>query len=393
LAAQLGEMMISTAIGWELYERTRDAFALGLVGLVQVIPVITLSLIGGYVADRYDRKRVAVWSQVTLMACSLALAWLSLTQGSLVFVYIVLTLIGVARAFNNPAESALTPQTVPPHAFANAATWNSSVWQSSAILGPAIAGGMIALTSGAVAVYIANVIMGGLLVAALLMIRSRQRAYVSHQEPPLQALRGGIRFVRDTKVILGSISLDMLAVLLGGATFLLPIYAKDILRVDEVGLGLLRAAPSVGALLMVAYLARAKPYEYAGRTLLWAVAGFGAATIIFGLSTDFWLSMAMLALAGALDMISVNIRHTLIMLHTPEAMRGRVGAVNIIFIGASNELGGFESGVAAALLGPLGAVVLGGVGTILVVLGIARLFPDLRGLRRLSPDEQPAPAS
>lgn len=393
LAAQMGEMMISTAIGWELYERTGDAFALGLVGLVQVIPVITLSLIGGYVADRYDRKRVTLWSQVALMLCSAALAWLSLTQGSLVLVYVVLTLIGVARAFNNPAESALTPQMIPPEAFANAATWNSTVWQSSAIAGPAIAGGLIALTSGAVAVYIANVILGGLLVAALLLIRSRQREYVSHQEPPLQALRGGIRFVRDTKVILGSISLDMFAVLLGGATFLLPIYAKDILRVDEVGLGLLRAAPSVGALLMVTYLARARPYQNAGRTLLWAVAGFGVATIIFGLSTSFWLSMAMLALSGALDMISVNIRHTLIMLHTPDVMRGRVGAVNIIFIGASNELGGFESGVAAALLGPVGAVVFGGVGTILVVLGIARLFPDLSRLRRLSPDTTPAHAA
>jgi MFS family permease len=386
LAAQLGEMMVSTAIGWELYERTGDAFALGLVGLVQVIPVITLSLIGGYVADRYDRRRLALISQLALMVLSAALAALSLTQGSLVLVYVVLTLIGVARAFNNPAESALTPQTIPPEMYANAATWNSTVWQSSAIVGPAIAGGLIALTRGALAVYVANVLLGGLLVGALLSIRSRQRAYASQQEPPLQALRGGIRFVRDTKVILAAISLDMFAVLLGGATFLLPVFAKDILRVDEVGLGLLRAAPSVGALLMVSYLARARPYQRAGRTLLWAVAGFGVTTIIFGLSTHFGLSLLMLALGGALDMISVNVRHTLVMLRTPDVMRGRVSAVNSIFIGASNELGGFESGLAAVLLGPVGAVVFGGVGTILVVLAVARAFPDLRRLMRLAPE-------
>ncbi len=290
----------------------------------------------------------------------------------------------MARAFNNPAESALTPQTVPPEYFANAATWNSSVWQLSSILGPAVGGLLIGLTSGAAAVYLVNVFAGLVLVVALLSIRSPQRDFVSDRDSPLQALRAGLHFVRDTREILGAITLDMFAVLLGGAVYLLPIYAKDILQVDATGLGLLRAAPAVGALAMAAVLARRPPLERAGPALLWAVAGFGAATIIFGLSTSFWLSLAMLALTGALDMISVVVRHTLVMLRTPEAMRGRVSAVNIIFIGASNELGGFRAGLASAWLGPLGAVVTGGIGTIMVVGAVAWFAPELRRLRRLS---------
>ncbi len=385
--AQIGEMMVSTAVGWELYERTGDALALGLVGLVQVIPVISLSLIGGYVADRYNRRQIALISQVILMALSAALTVLSLTQGALPLVYIVLALIGVARAFNNPAESALTPQTVPPAYFANAATWNSSVWQFASILGPALGGLIIGATGGAAAVYFANVLAGSALVIALLLIRSPQRDFASRDEPPLVALRNGWRFLRDTRIILAAITLDMFAVLFGGAVFLLPVFAKDILHVDATGLGILRAAPSVGALTMALALAQRPPFSRAGYTLLWAVAGFGVATIVFGLSQNFWLSLAMLALAGMLDMISVVVRHTLVMLRTPEAMRGRVSAVNAMFIGASNELGGFESGVAASLLGPVGAVVFGGIGTILVVIGVSRWSPELRRLGKLAGDE------
>ncbi|MCA9904949.1 MAG: MFS transporter [Anaerolineae bacterium] len=391
--AQIGEMMVSTAVGWELYERTGDALALGLVGLVQVIPVISLSLIGGYAADRYNRKRIALISQLILMALSLALTLLSLTQGALPLVYVVLALIGVARAFNNPAESALTPQTVPPAYFANAATWNSSVWQFAAILGPALGGLIIGVTHSAAAVYFTNVLAGSALVIALLLIRSPQRDFASRDEPPLVALRNGWRFLRDTRIILAAITLDMFAVLLGGAVFLLPVFAKDILHVDATGLGILRAAPSVGALTMALTLAQRPPFTHAGRTLLWAVAGFGVATIVFGLSQNFWLSLAMLALAGVLDMVSVVVRHTLVMLGTPEAMRGRVSAVNSMFIGASNELGGFESGVAAALLGPVGAVVFGGIGTILVVIGVSRWSPELRHLGKLAGAEAVALAT
>lgn len=381
--AQVGEMMVSVSVGWELYERTSDPFALGLVGLVQVIPVLLLSLVGGYVADRYDRRKVAMISQTVLILCSLALAAISLTRGPLPLLYLVLAVIGAARAFNNPAEGALTPQVVPQEHYFNAVTWSSSVWQFSAVIGPALGGLIIALTHSAAMVYFTNAAAGAVLVTVLLLIRSRQVSYASQDEPPLQALRGGIRFVRSTPIILASISLDMFAVLLGGATFLLPVFARDILQTDATGLGILRAAPSIGALLMALFLSRRETFRNAGRTLLLGVAGFGVATIIFGLSQSFWLSLAMLATLGALDNISVIIRHTLILTYTPDDMRGRVEAVSSVFIGTSNELGGFESGVAASLLGPVGAVVFGGFGTLAVVALIAWRSPQLRRLRRI----------
>jgi len=383
--AQVGEMMVSIGVGWELYQRTGDPLALGLVGLVQIIPVMLLSLPGGYAADRYDRRWLTLISQLVLIACSLALFVISVTDGSLVVLYGVLALIGAARAFNNPAESALTPQYIPQEHFFNAATWNTTIWQLSAILGPAVGGIIIGITGSAASVYIANALAGGVLVMVLLMLESKPFERTAHEEPMLAALRGGITFLRQTPVILAAITLDMFAVLLGGATFLLPIYATDILKVDATGLGILRAAGSVGALLMAVTISRLPPLEHAGRTLLWAVVGFGIATILFGISTSFWLSVILLAVMGALDNISVVVRHTLVMTFTPDGMRGRVSAVNSVFIGASNELGGFESGVAAALLGPVGAVVFGGVGTIAVVGLIARFSPQLRNLKRIEP--------
>jgi MFS family permease len=400
--AQIGEMMVSIAIGWELYERTNDALALGLVGLVQVIPVILLSLPGGYAADRYDRKRVTLISQLFLMAMSVVLLVLSATQGSLTLIYIVLALIGVGRAFNNPAEGAITPETIPPQAYENAAAWSSAVWQISAILGPAVGGLLIGLTNSAAVVYGVNVAAGAVLVVAILLMRSKQTDFAAADEPPLQALYNGWKFVRNSQFVLGSITLDMFAVLLGGAIYLLPVYARDILHVDATGLGLLRAAPSVGALITALLLARSSGFQRAGAALLWSVAGFGLATIIFGISTNFWLSLAMLALTGALDMVSVVIRHTLVMLKTPAAMRARVNAVNTTFIGVSNEMGGFRAGVAASFfggipalalgglsasaVGPTWAVVSGGVGTILVVLLVARFAPELRRLGRMKAD-------
>ena len=382
--AQIGEAMVSVAIGWELYERTGDAFALGLVGLVQIIPVMLLSLPGGYMADRYNRKRILLISQLVLIVCALLMTYLSVTDGALPLFYLTLGIIGAAKAFNNPAEDALTPQVVEPDAYQNAATWNSSVWQLSAILGPAVSGMIIAITGGAASVYAINALAGCILVGALLMIKSPQRGQLSDKEPPLKALREGIRFLRGKPIILSAITLDMFAVLFGGATFLLPIFATDILGVGATGLGLMRSAQSVGALLMALSISRMPPFKQAGRTLLWAVAGFGVATIIFGLSTNFWLSMAMLFALGALDNISVVIRHTLIYSYTPDDMRGRVSSVSIVFIGASNELGGFESGVAAALLGPVGAVVFGGFGTLAVVGAIAWKSPPLRNLRTIA---------
>jgi MFS family permease len=354
--------------------------ALGLVGLVQIVPVILLSLPGGYVADRYNRRMVVLISQIVLIGCSLTLAALSVTQGPLWLLYCVLGMIGAARAFNNPAESALTPQVVPPEHYFNAITWSTSIWQLSAILGPALGGILIGITQQAAAVYIANVVAGSVLVIALVLLQSRQAPRAPADVSPIQSVRGGWEFLRRTPIIFSAITLDMFAVLFGGAVFLLPIFASDILVVDATGLGLMRAAPSIGALLMATYLARRAPFEKSGQTLFLAVAGFGIATIMFGISTSFWLSMAMLALLGALDNISVVIRHTLVLTYTPDEMRGRVGAVNAVFIGASNELGGFESGVAASLLGPVGAVVFGGFGTLVVVGMIAWVSPQLRCL-------------
>jgi MFS family permease len=381
--AQLGEAMVSIAIGYELYLRTRDPLLLGLVGLVQVLPVIALSLLGGYVADRFNRRLVTGLSQALLVLCSVGLTWVSLTEGPLWVLYAILTVIGVARAFNNPAESALTPQTVEPEYYGNATTWNSVMWQSSAIIGPAVGGFLIAAFGTALAVYIFNIIAGLVLITVLFLLRSEQRDFGDPDAHPWEAVKDGLRFLRSAKILLAAITLDMFAVLLGGAIALMPIYATDILHVGADGLGILRAAPSVGALLMALLLARLPPIRKAGWTLLWAVAGFGLATIIFGISTNFWLSLLMLALTGALDNISVVIRGTLFLTETPDALRGRVGAVNYLFIGISNEMGSFESGVAAALLGPVGAVVFGGVGTMVVVALVAWRSPQLRALNQM----------
>lgn len=386
--AQVGEMMVSIGVGWELYERTNDPLALGLVGLVQVIPVMLLSLPGGYVADRYDRKRVTLISQLVLVVCSLLLAVLSFTEGALPLLYLTLAVIGGARAFNNPAESALTPQVVPEEHYFSAVAWSSSVWQLSAILGPALGGFVIALSGAAAWVYIVNAAAGMVLVVALLFIRGRQTSFSSPDEPPLQSLLGGLKFLRGSQLVLSAITLDMFAVLFGGATFLLPVFARDILLTDATGLGILRAGPSIGAMVMALYVARRPPFQQAGRILLLAVAGFGMATIVFGLSTSFLLSLVMLILMGALDNISVVIRHTLVLTYTPNEMLGRVGAVNSVFIGASNELGGFESGIAAALLGPVGAVVFGGFGTLGVVGMVAWLAPKLRVLGEIRREKE-----
>lgn len=390
LVAQLGETMVSVGIGWELYERTGEAFALGLVGLVQVIPIILLSLPGGYVADRYNRRNITAYSQLVLVLCALALAAVSLTEGSLVILYGVLAVIGAARAFNNPAESALTPQIVPEELYYNAGTWDSMVWQTSAIVGPALAGLIIAVTASATPIYFFNALAGSVLIVTLLLLKLRPRtATMSHQEPPLQALRGGLRFVRHSEIVLAAITLDMFAVMLGGVTFLLPVFAKDILDVGATGLGIMRAAPSIGALAMAAFLARRPPLKRSGPILLWSVAGFGVATIIFGVSKFFPLSLAMLVALGALDMVSVIVRRTVLLVYIPDDMRGRVLAVNYTFIGASNELGGFESGVAAAILGTVGSVVFGGIGTLVVVGFVAKYAPHLRQLGEIAKKSPP----
>lgn len=379
-----GNEMLFFAISWELWLRTHEALVLGIVGLVQVIPVILLALPAGHVADQYNRKRIVLVSELTFALCALGLGWLSFVEGPLYLIYALLLTIGIARAFNDPAASTLLPETVPPELFGNAATWNSSVWQFASIAGPALAGLIIGFLHAVTFIYILDALALLTFCVMLTMIRGRQLP-LAQKAPTWKSLTDGFKFMRDTKVILAAITLDMFAVLFGGAVALLPIYATDILHVGAQGLGIMRAAPSIGALLMAVTIAHSPPMKNAGKTLLLAVTGFGLATIVFGLSTSFILSVAMLAMIGGLDNISVVIRGTLLLTQTPDAMRGRISSVNSVFIGISNELGSFESGLAAALLGPVLAVVIGGIGTIIVVLLVARAWPEIVQLKSLSP--------
>ncbi|MDZ7966719.1 MAG: MFS transporter [Nostoc sp. DedSLP03] len=378
----VGSQMQTVAIGWELYERTNSAIALGGVGLAQVLPMIILTLIAGDVADRRDRKLTMLLSVMLLALCSLALGVLSYTQGAIFLIYACLVLTGVARAFLKPASDALMWQLIPVSAFTNAATWNSSSFQLAAVVGPAFGGFGIALLGSATGVYVLAAIAA--LLCFILTLAIEQQKVIRKTEPiSFQALAAGAKFVWQNQLILAAITLDMFAVLLGGAIALLPIFAKDILHVGPVELGYLQAAHSIGALTMAITLAYIPPLRKAGPALLWSVVGFGVVTIIFGLSRSFWLSMLMLILGGALDSISVVIRHTLVQIRTPDHLRGRVAAINSVFISASNELGGFESGLTAALFGPVISVVGGGIGTILVVIATAMIWPGIRKLGAL----------
>ena len=386
----LGTQMVSVAIGWQLYERTNSTLVLGYIGLVQVLPVIFFSLYAGHIADRYDRRRMVLITLLVMAFSSAGLAVLSYTQGSLLLIFACLFLVGLARAFYGPASGTLWPQTVPPEAMTNAATWSSSGWQLASVVGPMIGGFIIAVSLSATPVYVLDMVallICGLLVALVKsrpVERSQESQLQQSQESPLQSILAGVRFVWSTQIILAAITLDLFAVLLGGATALLPVFARDILQVGPAGLGWLRAAPSIGALAMAFALAYLPPFKSAGKMLLWAVGGFGIATVVFGISHSFWLSLTMLMVLGALDNISVVIRTSLVLLRTPDEMRGRINAVNSIFIGASNELGAFESGLAATFLGPITAVAAGGIGTVLVVLLVALIWPEMRRLGRLT---------
>ncbi len=296
--------------------------------------------------------------------------------------------VGVARAFQSPATSALLAQVVPPEDFTSAATWQSSAWQASTVIGPTAGGLLVAAFGGAGLVYV--IVAALVVVVAFLLWRLQPRPVERSTEPlSLDSLLAGLRFVRRTKVILAAITLDMFAVLLGGATALLPIYARDILHVGAAGLGFLRSAPPIGAIVAAVIIAHRPPFQRAGRTLLVVVAGFGVATVVFGVSRTFWLSLAMLALLGGLDNVSVVIRNTLVLTRTPDPMRGRVNAVHYVFLGLSNELGAFESGALASLIGVVPAVAAGGFGTVLVVGAVAVGWPEVRRLGKLGPEELP----
>lgn len=381
--------MQSVAVGWQVYEITKRPIDLGYVGLAQFLPGIVLFLFAGHAADIFDRRKLLMWCYAGFGLCSallLAISWRA--PHSVHWIYVVLVLLGIFRSFNFPVSRAILPHLVPEEHFPNAVAWNASTFQMATIAGPALGGIAYALFHGPEAVYALAVAVS--IISTILTLRIHPLPTSPGKEPAereptsLRTVLAGFGFIWEKKLILGSISLDMFAVLLGGAVALLPIYAREILHTGPWGLGLLRSAPGVGAALMAIVVAHRPIRRRAGLTMLFTVAAFGLLTIIFGLSRSLVLSLAALFLLGASDMVSVIIRATLIQVATPDEMRGRVNAIDFLFIGVSNELGEFESGLTAQWFGTVPAVVLGGVGTLLVIATWAWLFPELRKADQLT---------
>jgi MFS family permease len=414
LISVVGRLMFIVAVEWEMYARTHSATALGLVGLMIALPVVLLSLPAGHIADRFPRKNIVLVTQALSAICSLALAFVSwqhlaipnwpvLRAGnhylygfasiferrtyfhfddlSIPLIYLILLISATGRTFGWAARSSYFPQLVPRDVFANAVTWNSSIFQIGSVVGPAI-GGLLIVRAGFPFIYALDAACALSFFFLVLPIRSREHV-LSTERNAWRSLKEGLRFVLSKQVVLATITLDMFAVFLGGATALLPIFADQILHCGPIGLGWMRAAPGIGAFIMSLLIAYLPPMKHAGKTLLWCVTGFGAATIGFGLSHYLWLSLLMLFLTGLFDSVSMVVRHTLLQLVTPDTMRGRISAVNNIFIGTSNELGALESGLTAAFFGPVISVVAGGVGTILVVLGVSWIWPQTRKIGAL----------
>jgi MFS family permease len=416
LLSIIGRQMLAVAVEWEMYQRTHSATALGLVGLVIAIPVVTLSLPAGHLADRFSRKRIILVSQILSAVTSVVLALVSwqhlaipqlsilrygnkglaavaaiferhqhtfhFDDASIPIIYFLLFIYGAVRTFGWAARSSFFPTLVSRDAFSNAVTWNSSVFQIGSVVGPGISGLLVAHV-GFPFVYALDAVCAFLFFLLVLPIRREGRVANRTEKDAWRSLIAGMRFVLGKKVILATITLDLFAVLLGGATALLPIFADQILHCGAVGLGWMRAAPAIGAFLMALVVAYLPPMRHAGKTLLWCVTGFGIATIVFGLSKIFWLSLGLLFLIGAFDSVSVIVRGSIVQLVTPDEMRGRVTAVNNIFIGTSNEFGALESGLTAALFGPVISVVGGGIGTILAVLAVAWYWPETRKIGAL----------
>jgi MFS family permease len=381
LLTTFATQVVSVAVGWLMYDLTRDPFDLGLVGIVQFLPSLLLFLVTGIVADRFGRRIIMGLAGFLESACAaalLVLTWSGTISAALIFA--VLAVFGVARAFFSPASASLVANLVPEEDFANAVAWNSSAWQVATIAGPT-AGGLLYGVSPVVAFATASLMMaaGGLLALSIPKPAQQNQA----EKPSLETLFAGFRYIKAEKVVLGAISLDLFAVLLGGAVALLPVYARDILDLGPWGLGLLRSAPGVGSLAVAIWLAGHPVRDHAGVIMFVGVGLFGLFTTLFGLSTITWLSVVALALIGAADMVSVYVRETLIQLWTPDHLRGRVNAVNMVFVGASNEVGEFRAGTMAALIGTVPAVVVGGVGAIAVAGLWACLFPALRRIRHL----------
>jgi MFS family permease len=411
-----GRLMLAVAVEWEIYARTHSATALGLVGLAIAVPVVTLSLPAGHLADRISRKHIILVSQIFsgLMSVALALvSWKHLSipaiaplresngalaavagvferhnptfhfdDASIPLIYLLLFIGASARTFSWAARSSFFPTLVPRDAFANAVTWNSSIFQIGSVVGPALSGLLVAYM-GFPFVYLLDALCAFVFFLLVLSIRRSKQVRARSEANTWKSLMAGLRFVFARKVILATITLDLFAVLLGGATALMPIFADQILHVGPVGLGWMRAVPAMGAFATALAVAHLPPMKHAGKALLWCVSGFGIATILFGLSKVFWLSLLLLCLIGAFDSVSVIIRGSIVQLVTPDEMRGRVSSVNNIFIGTSNEFGALESGLTAALFGPVISVVAGGIGTILVVLGVALRWPETRKIGAL----------
>jgi MFS family permease len=373
-----GDGMQSLVVSWELYQRTGKAITLGNVGLVQALPIFLFALVAGHVADLYSRKWIAIGAQAIFCLCSLVLAGLSVAHAGVPLYYLCLLCATTARAFGNPARGALLPQVVPPHLLGSAVSWDTSIRRIAVMSGAALGGWLLARSGHASTVYLTTAILGFISILLLVLLTDQGRPQVKREPTTWRTLMAGIVYIRHTSIILATITLDLFAVLLGGATSLLPIYAKDILRVGPGGLGWLRAAPSAGALLMALSLAHLPPFRFPGRIMLWAVAGYGVATVVFGLAVSMPLALVALFMLGALDMISVVVRQTLVQTLTPNEMRGRVNAVNSVFINTSNEIGGFESGVVAQLTTPVFSVVSGGIGSVLVVVAAALIWPAIR---------------
>lgn len=384
----LAIMIQAVVVGWQVYEITKDALSLGLIGLAEAIPAITVSLYAGHLADVVERKKIIVVCVSTLVVCSVALLYFTTNTGAFLLangafpIYAVIFVSGIARGFLSPASFSFMPQLISRDLYQNAIVWNSTLWEGASVGGPII-GGLVYGFFDITAAYSVDVALMLLGLTCILLIPNRELPPVSEEQSIFAKIKAGIQFVFKNQIILSAISLDLFAVLFGGAVALLPIFADDILHVGKEGLGFLRSAQGIGAVLMAVYITRNPIRKNIGKILLWCVAGFGVCMIGFGLSTVFWLSMGLLILSGMFDCVSVIVRSTLIHTLTPENMKGRVSAVNSIFIGSSNEIGSFESGVAARLLGVVPSVIFGGLMT-LGVVGITYLKADkLRALDKV----------
>lgn len=389
LAMTMATQIQAVVVAWQIYELTRDPLSLGLIGLAEAVPFIGCALFAGHLADRSDRLRISVASLIVLLVCSLSLLAFTLrpgviTTGRVWPIYLVIFCSGIARSFLQPARSALGAELVPRALYPNAVTWRSSTWQLAEVVGPAIGGLVYGFGSARAAYGLDAALMGVGVISLGWMQHSRQRSAPSG-ESFLESLATGLRFVKSQPVVLGALTLDLFSVLFGGAVALLPVFAAEILHVGPEGLGILRAAPAVGAVVMSLVLAHRPPLRRAGHTLLLSVALFGLCMIGFGLSRNFLLSTSLLAVSGMADTVSVVVRSTLLQVMTPDHLLGRVASVNAIFIGSSNELGAFESGTAARLIGTIPSVVLGGLATLLVVGITALKVPSLRRLREIQP--------